>query len=235
MVRRAYAGETADHSRRRRAHLAATDLVVADDAGAISLAGVMGGESTEIGPDTSDVLLEAAHWTPPVISRTARQRGLTSEASRRFERAVDPAIAASAAERAAELLVEHGGGRIEPGRTDVGYPVPLATVTLPMTEPDRLIGHRLAPGAAARRLVQVGCAVVAETAETRAGGHGVLQVTPPSWRPDLTRPADLVEEITRLEGYDRSAPRCRVPRPAPGSPPGNSPAERSPSTWRRPG
>ena len=203
VVRRAYPGEQLTTLDGVVRNLAVTDLVVADDAAAISLAGVMGGESTEIGPDTSDVLLEAAHWTPPVISRTARQRGLTSEASRRFERAVDPAIAAAAAERAAELLVEYGGGRIEPGRTDVGYPVPLATVTLPMTEPDRLIGHKLAPGVAARRLVQVGCAVVAETAETpTAGGHGVLQVTPPSWRPDLTRPADLVEEIIRLEGYD---------------------------------
>ena len=199
VVRRAAAGETLTTLDGAVRTLSATDLVVADDSGAISLAGVMGGASTEIGAVTSDVLLEAAHWTPPVISRTARQRGLTSEASRRFERAVDPAVAASAAERAAQLLVEHGGGRIEPGRTDVGYPAPLGTVTLPVAEPDRIIGHRLAPGAAARRLLQVGCAVVAETG---GNGRAVLQVTPPSWRPDLLRPADLVEEIARFEGYD---------------------------------
>ncbi len=96
----------------------------ADESGAISLAGVMGGESTEISSGTTTVVIEAAYWEPTVIARTARRHRLPSEASRRFERAVDPAIAAVAAEAAAELLVRYGGGTIV-GRSDVvGNPLP---------------------------------------------------------------------------------------------------------------
>jgi phenylalanyl-tRNA synthetase beta chain len=202
-VRRAQQGEklaTLDGAERT---LAATDLVVADPSGAISLAGVMGGASTEISSATTDVLIEAAHWTPAVISRTARQRGLTSEASRRFERAVDPAVAAVAAERAAELLVAHGGGRVEPGRTDVGNPLPLPAVPLRVSEPERIIGRAFAPDVIVRRLEQVGCRVdVTVDATVDVSSDAALLVLPPSWRPDLGRPADLVEEIVRLEGYD---------------------------------
>ncbi|WP_111767504.1 phenylalanine--tRNA ligase subunit beta [Nakamurella deserti] len=195
-VRRATPGEklvTLDGVART---LDATDLVVADPSGAISLAGVMGGASTEISETTTEVLIEAAHWTPSVISRTARRRSLTSEASRRFERDVDPAVAPGAAERAAELLVRYGGGHLEPGRTDVGAPNPPATVALPLTEPERLLGRPVSAETAARRLVQVGCLV-----EASESGDALL-VTPPTWRPDLLRPADLVEEIARLDGFD---------------------------------
>ncbi len=197
-VRRAHGGEqltTLDGVLRT---LDPTDLVVADTSGAISLAGVMGGASTEISDTTDDVLIESAHWTPPVISRTARRRGLTSEASRRFERSVDPAIAPAAAERAAELLATYSGGQVAPGRTDVGSPAEPTVVTMPVGETERIVGRPFAAAVSARRLIQVGCAV--ET--SGAGGSEVLLVTPPSWRPDLTRAADLIEEIIRLEGFD---------------------------------
>jgi phenylalanyl-tRNA synthetase beta chain len=211
IVRRARPGEklaTLDGVTRS---LELTDLVVADSSGAISLAGVMGGASTEISDTTSDVLIEAAHWNPPVISRTARTRGLTSEASRRFERDVDPAIAPGAAEKAAELLVRFGGGQLEPGRTDVGYPTPPATVTMALTEPERLIGRRVTPELASQWLAAVGCAV--------ARSDGALMVTPPSWRPDLTRPADLVEEIARLDGYEKIGSVLPSAPPGQGLPP----------------
>ncbi len=195
-VRRAFAGETLTTLDGVARTLDDTDLVVADPGGAVSLAGVMGGASTEIGAGTTEVLIEAAHWTPSVISRTARRRSLTSEASRRFERDVDPAVAPGAAERAAELLVRFGGGRIEAGRTDVGAPTPPAVVAMRVSEPERLLGRPVGVATATRRLEQVGCTV----APSAAGN--VLQVTPPSWRPDLLRPADLVEEIARLDGFD---------------------------------
>ena len=209
-VRRATAGEeltTLDGVRRT---LAVTDVVVADTTGAISLAGVMGGSFTEITDTTSEVLLEAAHWTPSVISRTARQRSLTSEASRRFERDVDPAIAPAAAEKAAQLLIRYGGGVLEPGRTDVGVPRPGVTIAFPIAEPERLLGRSISAELAAERLREVGCTVTHPTDDA-----GVLLVTPPSWRPDLLRPADLVEEIARLDGYELI--ESELPLASPGS------------------
>ena len=123
-MRRATEGETLVTLDGAKRTLVADDLVVADESGAISLAGVMGGESTEITAGTTTVVIEAAYWEPTVIARTARRHRLPSEASRRFERAVDPWIAVVAAEAAAELLVRYGGGTIV-GRSDVpGNPLP---------------------------------------------------------------------------------------------------------------
>ena len=199
-VRRAAAGETLTTLDGSVRSLAATDLVVADASGPISLAGVMGGESTEIHSGTTDVVIEAAYWDPPAIAATARRHKLPSEASRRFERAVDPAIPAVAAELAAELLVRYGGGQIV-GRSDVaGGPLTSATITLPLREPERLTGRPYQREVIVGRLEQVGCTVSA------AGGDRALTVTAPSWRPDLSRPADLVEEVARLEGYDTIDP-----------------------------
>jgi phenylalanyl-tRNA synthetase beta chain len=201
VVRRANAGEklrTLDGVDRV---LSDDDVVVADSSGAVSLAGVMGGESTEISGATTDVVIEAASWDPPSISRTVRRHRLPSEASRRFERAVDPAVAAVAAEAAAAMLIAGGGGTLG-GRTDAGGVTEPAPVVLALSDPERLTGRPFGPGVAATRLAQVGCRVQARTGES---GRAELVVTPPSWRPDLTRPADLVEEIARLEGYDTIA------------------------------
>jgi len=199
-VRRAVAGErltTLDGSVRQ---LSSADLVVADESGVISLAGVMGGESTEIHAGTTDVVIEAAYWDPPAIAATARRHKLPSEASRRYERAVDPAISAVATELAAELLVRYGGGQIV-GRSDVAGNWPAtATITLPLGEPERLTGRPYDRDVIVRRLEQVGCAV------SGASTGSKLTVTAPSWRPDLSRPADLVEEVARLEGYDTIDP-----------------------------
>ena len=197
-VRRAVDGETLLTLDGAKRTLVADDLVVADESGAISLAGVMGGESTEITASTTTVVIEAAYWKPTVIARTARRHRLPSEASRRFERSVDPWVAVVAAEAAAELLVRYGGGVIA-GRSDVsGNPLPQAVIALPLTEPERLTGRPYEPVVIARRLQQVGCTV-------SEGAVGTLSVVPPSWRPDLTRPADLVEEVARLEGFDTIA------------------------------
>ena len=206
VVRRAEAGEklrTLDGADRV---LTDDDVVVADQSRAVSLAGVMGGETTEISDTTSNVVIEAATWDPPSISRTVRRQKLPSEAARRFERAVDPAVAAAAAEAAGAMLVESGGGTLS-GRTDAGEVPTPERIVLPDAEPGRLIGRDVDPADAARRLVQVGCTV----ASTTSGGESALLVAPPTWRPDLTRPADLVEEIARLDGYDAIVPELPAP------------------------
>src|SRR6476620_8645758 len=158
-VRRAVDGETLVTLDGAKRTLMTDDLVVADESGAISMAGVMGGESTEISSGTTTVLIEAAFWDPSVIARTARRHRLPSEASRRFERAVDPAVAAVAAEAAAALLVRYGGGAIV-GRSDVlGNQLPRSVIELPIGEPERLTGRPYEPSVISRRLEQVGCAV----------------------------------------------------------------------------
>ncbi|HEV2780568.1 MAG TPA: phenylalanine--tRNA ligase subunit beta [Actinophytocola sp.] len=175
------------------------DILVCDDSGPISLAGVMGGASTEIRPDSTDILLEAANWDPPSIARAVRRHKLPSEASKRFERCVDPALPPAALERAARLLRDHGEGSIRPGRTDEGSPHELPSVTMPIDLPDQVAGVYYERGVTVRRLGQIGC-----RPEVASGEDGTTLVVahPPSWRPDLQQPADLVEEVLRLEGYD---------------------------------
>ena len=216
VVRRARAAEkltTLDDVQRT---LDTDDLLITDHSGPIGLAGVMGGASTEIAvgadrphdepddPDAGgaariDVLIEAAHFDPAVIARSARRHKLPSEASRRFERTVDPQLPPVAAERAAQLLVEHGGGTIAAGRTDEGAAPVAATVAMPLELPDRVAGVAYPPGATVRRLTQIGGRVELVTGDD---GRARVVVTPPSWRPDLQQAADLVEEVLRLEGYD---------------------------------
>jgi phenylalanyl-tRNA synthetase beta chain len=204
-VRRATPGERLTTLDATVRSLDPDDLVVTDDSGAIALAGVMGGASTEIGAQTTDVVFEAAHWQPASISRAVRRHKLPSEAAKRFERGVDPAIAAVALQRCVDLLVEHGGADAVDGFTVVGDgPVPVQ-ISLSESRPGELAGLAIEPAVVRARLVEVGCEV--------AGG-ALLTVTPPTWRPDLTDPADLVEEVIRLEGYDT------VPSVLPTPPPG---------------
>jgi phenylalanyl-tRNA synthetase beta chain len=186
------------------------DIVICDSSGPVSLAAVMGGQSTEIGPLSTSLLLEAAIWDPASVARVARRHKLPSEAARRFERGVDPALPPVAAQLAATLLTRYGGGDIVPGRTDVGTTPGQVSVVMPIELPDRVAGRPYEGGATVRRLCQIGCAVQV----CGANGTAAVTVTPPSWRPDLTQPADLVEEVLRLEGYDT------IPSELPPAPPG---------------
>lgn len=174
------------------------DVVICDSGGPVSLAAVMGGQSTEVGPRTTSLLLEAAMWDPPSVARVARRHKLPSEASRRFERGVDPTLPPVAVELAATLLTRYGGGEILPGRTDLGTPLGRVSVVMPIDAPGRVAGRSYERGATVRRLSQIGCAVQVDG----AGATTMLTVTPPSWRPDLLQLADLVEEVLRLEGYE---------------------------------
>ncbi len=179
------------------------DLLITDDSGAIGIAGVMGGATTEIDATTSQVLIEGAHFTASVISRSARRHGLLSEASRRFERGVDPAVASVAVQRAADLLAEFGGGTAETTSTDVGERPPPTTIRIAATLPAEVVGVDYDLDEVLGALLAVGC-------EVEQVGEK-LSVTAPSWRPDLRDPFDLVEEVARLVGYDRIPSVVPVP------------------------
>ncbi|SUE14236.1 phenylalanyl-tRNA ligase subunit beta [Rhodococcus gordoniae] len=200
VVRRARAGEKLTTLDGVERDLDPEDVVITDDSGVISLAGIMGGSTTEVSDSTTDVLLEAATWDPLAVFRGNRRHKLSSEAGKRFERTVDPAVARAALDRAASLLVEIAGGRVEPTLTDIVVPTESPTIRMDIDLPDRMAGVSYPNGTAARRLTQIGCTVEVGVGED---GHGQLVVTPPTWRPDLRQPADLVEEVLRLEGLEQ--------------------------------
>jgi phenylalanyl-tRNA synthetase beta chain len=185
-------------------------VLIVDDVGTAAIAGVMGSGSTEMREDSTDVLLEAAVWDPAAVSRTARRLRLPSEAARRYERAVDPAISVAALDRCAALLAEITGGEVSPNLTDWHGDPPVTDWSGPPVQlaadlPDRIAGVRYRPGTTSRRLTQIG-ATVADAGDS-------LIVTPPSWRPDLVQPADFVEEVLRLEGLE-VIPSVLPPAPA---------------------
>lgn len=204
-VRRARSGERLTTLDGVERVLDADDLVVTDDSGPIALAGVMGGASTDVDAATTSIVLEAAHWNPGSIARAVRRHKLPSEAAKRFERGVDPAIAAVALQQCVELLVEHGNATAAAGFTVVGDGPSRELITLHSARAGALAGMVIEREAAMTRLREVGCTV---------DGGEVFQVSPPTWRPDLTDPADLIEEIVRLEGYDH------IPSVLPTPPPG---------------
>ena len=178
--------------------LVAGDLVIDDAEGPASLAGVMGGERTEVHGATRRVLLEGAVWDPAAIRRTSRRMGLVSEASTRFERRVDPEGAAVAVARAAHLMAGTADARAVAAtveRRGSGAWLASPEVSASAARIRSLLALDLDADAQARLLRRAGCAV--EVAPDADGLH----VTPPSWRGDLSRPADLAEEVVRLHGY----------------------------------
>jgi phenylalanyl-tRNA synthetase beta chain len=196
VVRRARAGEpltTLDGVIRR---LHERDLVIADPEGAVALAGVMGGADSEVSAATSSVILEAAAFDKASVSFTSRRHSLRSEASARFERGCDPYLPPVAAARAAELLADIAGGRVAAEAVDV-FPSPPdpVVITLRARRTDAVLGVETAPEVQAQRLRSLGLDV--------AAGDEVLEATIPTWRRDLMREIDLVEEVARLEGLDR--------------------------------
>ncbi|MCX6396154.1 MAG: phenylalanine--tRNA ligase subunit beta [Propionibacteriales bacterium] len=206
-VRRATAGEkltTLDGAERT---LAAEDLVVTDDSGPIGLGGVMGGETTEISATTTSILVEVASWNPVAMFRTGKRHKLTSEAGKRNERGVDPTIGEAAADRVVELLVELGGATADAGVTKVGTAPEQPTVTISADLPARITGMEISAETTVAHLEAVGCRV------DRASGSSELTVVPPPWRPDITDPFDLVEEVARIVGYD-TVPSVLPPAPA---------------------
>ncbi|MEV3935864.1 phenylalanine--tRNA ligase subunit beta [Glycomyces sp. NPDC049804] len=202
VVRRAKPGETLKTLDDVERKLDPEDMVITDGTGPLSLAGVMGGQTSEVGPTTRNVLIEAAHWNPTAIARTSRRHKLTSEASKRYERGADSGITLIAAQRAADLLVEYGGGTLVEAVADIDHREPAAPIVMPVDLPSRTIGVDYDRDLVVAMLEAAGCTVVGGVVkEGTVEGGDVLTVVPASWRPDLTDPADLVEEVARLHGY----------------------------------
>lgn len=183
--------ETLDHVQRK---LNAEDVVICDNSGIQSLAGVMGGTTSEISDETTDVFFEAANWDPITVARTSRRHKLSSEASRRFERGVDPALVEVSLDLACALLAEIAGGTIEATRTLQGELPVMPEISMPVGFPSQIAGVDYPEQAVVARLEEVGADVVKKGEQ--------LSVTPPTWRSDLGVPVDLVEEVLRLEGLE---------------------------------
>jgi phenylalanyl-tRNA synthetase beta chain len=204
VVRRARPGErleTLDHVVRE---LDTGDILITDESGPISMAGTMGGLATEVGEDSRDLVIEAAHFSANGTARMSQRHRLFSEASARFERGVDRELPLRASAKAASLLSELAGGTVVPGCTHAQVEVEPVTVTMASDYPDRVAGMAYGRDTVLTRLYQVGCVVEPAPANGGAGGGDgtALRVLPPSWRTDLTDPADLAEEVIRLEGYE---------------------------------
>ena len=196
IVRRARAGESLTTLDGQQRALTSEMLMICDPSGPVALAGVMGGESTEVSEKTVDILLESACFNPASISRTSRSLGLISEASSRFEKGVDPEGCIAAVDRAAQLMAELCGGQVAPGVVDV-YPMPAEprTLTLRIDRLNEILGTTLSAGEAAGVLERLGLGVSAEPDR--------LVVVVPTYRPDLEREIDLVEEVLRVWGMGR--------------------------------
>ncbi len=201
IVRRAASGERITTLDGVERSLTTEDLLICDPGGPIALAGVMGGEHTEVGEGTTKVLLESAHFDPANTMRTARTHELPSEASYRFERGVDPGGCVRAADRAAYLMQELGRGVVEPGVVDVRARVirPIR-LELRVKHAAGLIGISLRGEDVAALLRSIALDVL-EIKED--GDETTIGVEAPTFRPDLVREIDLVEEVARLYGYDR--------------------------------
>jgi phenylalanyl-tRNA synthetase beta chain len=196
-VRRARKGETLTTLDAQECRLDDEVLVIADAERPVALAGVMGGANSEIHAGTRDVLIEAASFLPRSIRATSRRFGIKTDSSHRFERGVDPEGLLEAQDTAVRLLVELADGAPAPAILDL-YPVPVSPreATLRVSEVQRLLGYDPGPEAISGALAALGLA-------PRPEGEGSFRLVLPTWRLDLEREADLVEEVARHLGYDQ--------------------------------
>jgi phenylalanyl-tRNA synthetase beta chain len=195
VVRRASEGEslvTLDDVERK---LAPDDLIIYDAEGPTSMSGTMGGARSEVSDTTVNVLMEAASWDPPTIMYMSRRHGLMSEASGRFERGVDPNLTDMADARAAAMVAELAGGEVLDGVIDeIATPIDPITLDLSLGHVERILGPGFTSDEVGGILGRLGMDV---------SGSDPLSVTVPTYRPDITRPVDLIEEVARIHGYDR--------------------------------
>jgi phenylalanyl-tRNA synthetase beta chain len=204
-VRRARPGETLTTLDDVVRTLDPEDLLITDGGDTpLGIAGVMGGATSEVTPTTTDVLIEAAHFDPVTVARSSRRHKLVTEASKRFERGVDPALPPSAAQLCVDLLVEHGGGTADPAVTDVDETRPRDAYDLDVALPTRLVGVDYPRERVVEILRAEGCAVDDE-------GGATIRVTPPTWRPDLVDGPDYAEEVARIDGYEKIPSIVRTP------------------------
>lgn len=199
VVRRARAGETLVALNEAQLTFAPEDLLITTPHGSstrpIAVAGVIGGLAESVQPDTTSVVLEAAHFDPVSVRKTAKRLGLSTDASYRFERGVDPNLPPLAAARIAQLIAELAGGEVHPGLTEVGSDVPMRPIAFAPSRVAFLLGMEVPKSAQRRYLEALGCTVGEE-------GPDCWSVSAPSWRFDLTIAEDLIEEVARLHGYE---------------------------------
>jgi phenylalanyl-tRNA synthetase beta chain len=193
VVRRAAAGEKMTAIDGKTYGLAKDMLVIADAERPVAIAGVMGGKDTEIGPGAADVLIESAQFDPVSIRRTSRRLGLSSDSSYRFERGVDYDGVEAASRRAVQLILELAGGQALKGVVDVSVPPPpRPSAAVRPARVGAVLGLEL-PAARLRQILSgLGCEVSPD-----------FQVRPPAGRRDLRIEADYIEEVARIEGYDK--------------------------------
>lgn len=177
--------------------LLSSDLVICDGEGPVALAGIMGGENSEVRPETCNILLESAYFSPSAIRRTSKRLGLHTESAHRFERGADVDMVPLALDRAAALIVELAGGEIAQGAIDT-YPVPIPPrrLSVSVSRATQVLGLELGASEVGTVLRSIGL-----DCEESQGDQ--LAVTVPNFRPDLEREIDLIEEVARLIGYDR--------------------------------
>lgn len=194
---------TLDNQRRK---LNPKDLLIADDKKPLALAGTMGGLESEVTEFTVDIALEAAHFDSQAIAQNSRRHILSSEASRRFERGVDPQLAELASARAALLLIQHAGAKYVGSASKIVAPLKTHTVKISAPEISNLIGCVYSDKEVHLALTKIGCRL------KKIGK--VWSVTVPSWRPDLNHLSDFAEEVARFFGYDRIPSMLPVVKPA---------------------
>ena len=193
VVRKAQEGETLVTLDDATRQLDPDDLLITDESGPIGLAGVMGGASTEVGPETRTIVLEAAHFDAQTIGRAMRRHKLFSEASKRFDRGVDPALPLAAARRAAALMAELAGGRVLPEETIAGAVPAMPRQDIRADLPEKVLGFPITREKVIATLEKSGVHV------TAMGDS--LTLVPPTWRPDLVDAYDYVEEVGCKLGY----------------------------------
>ena len=210
VVRRARAGERLQLLDGTERTLTADDLVIADDAKALGLAGVMGGWESRVTEQTKNILVEAAWFDPAAIRASSRRHGLHTDASHRFERGADFAAAPAANHLVARLIIEQCGGQVAGPLVDVSVPAVAAKtaqrlpILLDVREVQRHLGTT-ADGTEISAAIVEGFLAALGCVLTPAGKAGLYEVTLPSWRLDLEREIDLVEEVARVYGYNKFA------------------------------
>lgn len=179
--------------------------VIADAERAVALAGVMGGVDSEVRHSTTDVLIESAQFAPLSIRTTARKLSLHSPSSYRFERGTDPVGVDWASRRCCELILNLAGGQLAPGVLDVGGPIPSRSpIVLRLSQLPRVLGIDVPAEEVRRILTALGLQEVQHAPQS-------VEVIPPTWRRDLTREIDLVEEVARIHGYENIPEDAQVP------------------------
>src|SRR5208337_115546 len=199
VVRKARDGETLKTLDGVERKLTSEDLVVCDAKKPVGLAGVMGGYDTMITEKTRNIVIESAWWDPGIIRQMSRRHGLHTDASHRFERGADFESTVLSSDRVAEMILESGGGELIGEVVDVvSKKMDQAPVVLHVAEVHRILGGELDAGLIFRLLKRLGFALIPE-----GEGEAQFRVHIPSWRLDVEREIDLIEEIARLHGYDK--------------------------------